>query len=104
MVDLSTLFQSKGLIMANDIVLRALRALIVSDDFNSTSKLEALDEYVKLSEKPAAIAFSISEFREMRLQKGRIMTIKVVRERFSCGLLEAMIIVKGIESHYDIEV
>jgi len=88
-----------------DIVLIALQALIMSYDSNLETKEKALAEYVKRSLPiPGAspLIGSTPDFHMYRLHHGRIATIKAVRERIGCGLMEALIIVKGIEAHYNI--
>jgi len=82
----------------------ALRHLITTDNgVSETHKCDALDEYVRLCTPVApGILPNVQELHDRRCETGRIATIKYVREQMQCGLLEALIIVKGIESHYDI--
>ena len=99
--------------MNETIVRHALRELILNENTSQYTKGEAIDELIRIERKDA-LSFvptvhalwnaSMQEFREHRATNngGRIGTIKLVREKLGCGLSEALIIVKGIESHYDI--
>ena len=94
----------------NDIVRFALRTLILSNDesVSGYDKMLALDELLMMERKSAEANSNVpiqwhgcmAEFRTHRANNpgGRIGTIKLVRERIGCGLSEALIIVKGIET------
>jgi len=45
----------------------------------------------------------MQEWREMREKQGRILTAKDIRAKLNIGLSEAMVICKGIETHYGIQ-
>lgn len=81
----------------------ALRHLILSSDYEVglTEKREALEELVRLELENAKHhnALHFGQFREHRANNSRVATIKEIRNVLGCGLLEAMIIVKGIESY-----
>jgi len=88
----------------NNITKVALREMILRDNASFPDRSAALDELIAGSVVNVVTnPFDIAEFHGLRLRVGRIATIKAVRERFACGLLEALILVKGIESHYGID-
>jgi len=97
--------------MNETIVMHALQELILSVNYASeNTRTEALTELIRIvreqertiSRGDKAIQWnaSMAEFRNHRASNsgGRIGTIKLVRERIGCGLSEALIIVKGIET------
>jgi ribosomal protein L7/L12 len=94
------------------IVIDALRRMILDDNVYTHDRSAALDELVsiKMQEAREESRVTTSElwcnnmnvFREHRRNNHRIATIKEVRKVFNCGLMEALIIVKGIESHDNI--
>lgn len=94
--------------MNTTIVKFALREVILTENLNLSdfTRKEALDELIRM-ERAEVEAQSTAEitgeqmrsFREHRKTHDRIPTIKMVRSVLNCGLAEALIIVKGIESH-----
>lgn len=90
----------------NNIVKVALREFILDGSNPRELVSDALDELIAGNivrvVDPNPIVSGMGEFREHRINNGRIDTIKLVRSRLGCGLMEALIIVKGIESHFDI--
>ena len=97
----------------NNTVRFALREVIINEALNLSdfTRRDALDELIRqereevqeLNAKPNVWNASMTEFREHRMQGNRIATIKLIRERLSCGLSEALIICAGIESRFDIK-
>lgn len=97
--------------MMSGIVRAALRNLILTEswDVSTDQKKEAIDELVRLEREEAeknnngALKFNqMADFREHRKNHDRIATIKMVRSALNVGLMEALIIVKGIEVHDNI--
>jgi ribosomal protein L7/L12 len=91
---------------------RALRLFILNDGISEGSRCDAVDELIriKMDEARQESRVTTSElwlnnmnnFREHRRNNHRIATIKEIRKVFNCGLMEALILVKGIESHDNI--
>jgi hypothetical protein len=97
--------------MNETIVKHALRELIIyTPAATDYTKAEALDELLRMEREAIRKEYSgtqaalwnasMAEFRNHRASNsgGRIGTIKLIRERLQCGLSEALIIVKGIET------
>jgi len=94
------------------IVVDALRRMILDVDVYTHDRSAALDELVSIKMQEAREESRVTTsdlwlnnmnaFRTHRAQNHRIATIKEVRKVFNCGLMEALIIVKGIESHDNI--
>ncbi len=97
--------------MNETIVKFALRELILgNEDISYHTKKESLEELIRMEREEIRKEYSgtqaalwnasMAEFRTHRVSNsgGRIGTIKLVRERLQCGLSEALIIVKGIET------
>lgn len=97
--------------MNTEIILAALKNMILADDYAGVShdqRENALAEYVRLKTPITSVDTrvlwngSMADFREHRRNNTRIATIKMVRSVLQCGLSEALIIVKGIETHDNI--
>jgi hypothetical protein len=93
------------------IVKFALREVITNENLNLSvnTRNEALDELIQMERNearntgdsdPVRWHGHMQEFRQHRANNsgGRIGTIKLVRQVLNCGLSEALIIVKGIET------
>lgn len=84
----------------NNIVKQALRSIVMSGEFTFDFRESCLDELIAGSiVQPIHPLTGMNDFREYRRHHGRIETIKYVRTSIGCGLAEALILVKGIESH-----
>jgi len=103
--------------MNETIVKHALRELIIyTPNATDYTRAEALDELLRMEreairkEQVANPATStewherMNQFRAHRASNngGRIGTIKLIREKLGCGLSDALIIVKGIETQDNI--
>lgn len=86
----------------NNIVKVALRELILQGSATRQEVSDALDELISGSIVRVAPGISFADVTDYRRQHGRIESIKFARATLGCGLLEALVIIKGIESHYDI--
>jgi len=95
--------------MNETIVMHALQELILSVNYASeNTRTEALTELLRIvreqertiqrGDKAIQWNASMQEFRQHRANHDRISTIKLVRGTIGCGLSEALIIVKGIET------
>lgn len=92
------------------IVKFALREIVINENLNLSlhTRNEALDELIRMERQEVRDEFSstsavqwnasMREFRTHRSKNNRIDTIKFVRTAIGCGLSEALIIVKGIET------
>jgi len=106
--------------MNETIVKHALRELIIyTPAATEYTRAEALDELLRMereairkeAKETNAVHYvnnigkwngNMQEFRQHRANHDRISTVKLVRERIGCGLSEALIIVKGIETQDNI--
>ena len=91
--------------MNKHIVCFALRRLILESGFSITDqdREDAITELIRIEREDAnKVGFTgeqMRSFREYRKANDRIPTIKEIRRVLNVGLAEALIIVKGIESH-----
>jgi len=94
------------------IIKHALRELIMNDMSSTYTRGEAIDALIRIEREEAVAEVPKTEatlwcnhmhdFRTYRTNNGRIQTIKEIRRVLNVGLMEALIIVKGIESHDNI--
>jgi len=91
--------------MNKNIVMQALRQLILNVDsmyVTNDERTEALNELLRIQRLGTINHDLMQYWRQFRTNNDRITTIKKIRTDLDCGLSEALIIVKGIESHDNI--
>ena len=101
--------------MAFSIVKFALTEVVINErlDLCDSTRRDALTELIRMERQevqelnanagqPIGHGLFV-EFGELRRTMERIAFIKHVRTVLKCGLLEALVICKGLESHYDIK-
>lgn len=92
--------------MNNSIILSALMEFALNDANTYREREAAFKEYNRLSEEinRDKVTLDLQRFINYRQNypDARIQCVKMVREHFDCGLRDALIIVKGIESHFGI--
>ena len=96
----------------NAIIKEALRRMLLDVDVYTHDRSAALDALIAIEKQEAREESRVTTselwlnnmnaFRTHRANNHRIATIKEVRKVFNCGLMEALILVKGIESHDNI--
>ena len=85
------------------IVMKALRSFVLNTFTEPDDRADALQELLNLQRIGCIEYNSMERWRQHRTNGDRISTIKMIRKDLDCGLAEALIIVKGIESHDDIK-
>lgn len=85
------------------IVMKALRSFVLNTFTEPDDRADALQELMNLQRIGCIEHDMMQRWRQHRTNGDRIGTIKLIRKDLDCCLNEALIIVKGIESHDDIK-